>query len=77
MTEESKAAAEGYRQQRQNADAQRNGFDYTTVAVDKWLIDNEQLLRDVIKAKGTADSDVEEVLEAYKAFLAAASPGSE
>jgi hypothetical protein len=40
------------------------------------LAQNEQRLRDLIKANGTADIDVEETIEAYKAYLASASPGS-
>lgn len=76
MTEESKAAAEDYRQQRQHADAQRNRFGYTSAGFDDWLAQNEQRLRDVIKANGTADIDIEAAIEAYKAHLASASPGS-
>ena len=76
MTEESKAAAEDYRQQRQHADAQRNGFAYTSAGFDDWLAKNEQRLRDVAKANGAIDIDVEATVEAYKAYLASASPGS-
>ena len=76
VTEESKAAAEDYRQQRQHADAQRNRFGYTSAGFDDWLAQNEQRLRDVIKANGTADIDIEAAIEAYKAHLASASPGS-
>jgi hypothetical protein len=76
MTEESKAAAEDYRQQRQHADAQRNGFAYTSAGFDDWLAKNEQRLRDVAKANGATDIDVEATVEAYKAYLASASPGS-
>ncbi|MGJ4939304.1 hypothetical protein ACQR1W_01920 [Bradyrhizobium sp. HKCCYLS1011] len=77
MTEESKNAAEDYRRQRQSADAYRNGFRYTTETFDKWLARNEQLLRDIIKANGTSDADVEQVLEGYKSYIAAAPPGSQ
>jgi hypothetical protein len=76
MTEESKAAAEDYRQQRQHADAQRNGFGYSSASFDGWLAQNEQRLRDLIKENGTDDIDVETTIEAYKAYLASASPGS-
>jgi hypothetical protein len=77
MTEESKAAAEDYRQQRQHADAQRSGFAYSSAGFDEWLAQNEQRLRDLIKANGTAHTDVEETIEAYKAYLASASSGSQ
>ena len=75
MTEESKAAAEDYRQQRQHADAQRNGFAYTSAGFGDWLAKNERRLRDVAKANRATDIDVEATVEAYKAYLASASPG--
>ena len=77
MTEGNKAAAEDYRRQRQSAAAGQSGFDYDAASVDEWLARNERLLRTIIRANGTPEKDVEQLLGEYKARLAATSPGSE
>src|SRR6185437_9461288 len=72
----SKDAAEDYRRQRQSADAQRNGFEYTTETFDNWLAKNDELLRTIVKANGIAEAEAEQTISAYKSHTAAAPPGS-
>jgi hypothetical protein len=78
MEEEERQAAEGYRQQRQHADAIKHGFSSLTDSeFFQWMDANPELMQGMAKAQGVHEEDALTFLEQYRKTLEQAGRGSD
>ncbi|WP_309085913.1 hypothetical protein [Chelativorans sp.] len=70
-------AAEDYRHQRQEAEARKSGFvPMRDDEVERWLHENQRLIRDIARVNGVPEGDVDDVVLKYRQALRTAPPGS-